>query len=457
MSDLLELERARREAPEDEALRRRWSSTLSLLGQDPPVPIPGMLWKHLPPGVFKMGSPEDEVGRYADEAQREIVVDYDYWIADICVSKTQWIAGGGREDVTQAPSGAVTSVSWDDAVEWCQRLSEKWPGWEFRLPYEVEWERAAKLACPDNERDENWLGNVWQWQQDAYRPDGPRLPLGCCAVVPGSTMPGSVAWPSGSGTIPRIGARSSDSDSQEGEDEGPDPTGRFAAAPGATSRSTCARRFVTGTILRVGSSASVSDSQGEEDDRHPLAVSCGVARGTTMPRTAARPSVSASRPSPGTSTTDSGSSEREDERRPFIVASEVAPGTASRSTCARPTASATRPVTGSSTSVSDSQGEEDERRPFGVSYGADRAAPPTVAVAQPNERSERSALRQGYNTSTSASESSPRDRSVLRGGSRHYAPIFLRSSFRHRFDPTLRFNNIGFRVVAVRASGRVIK
>ena len=37
----------------------------------------------------------------------------------------------------------VESVSWDDAVEFCQRLSQK-TGQEYRLPNEAEWEYACR-------------------------------------------------------------------------------------------------------------------------------------------------------------------------------------------------------------------------------------------------------------------------------------------------------------------------
>ena len=38
----------------------------------------------------------------------------------------------------------VLEVSYDDARAYCEYLSEKYPGWNFRLPTEAEWENAAK-------------------------------------------------------------------------------------------------------------------------------------------------------------------------------------------------------------------------------------------------------------------------------------------------------------------------
>jgi formylglycine-generating enzyme required for sulfatase activity len=40
----------------------------------------------------------------------------------------------------------VEQVSWQDAVEFCARLSEMDPGYNYRLPTEAEWEYACRAA-----------------------------------------------------------------------------------------------------------------------------------------------------------------------------------------------------------------------------------------------------------------------------------------------------------------------
>ena len=84
----------------------------------------------LPPGRFMMGSPPDEPGRDDDEVQHEVVITSSFAIARTEVTQAQWQAVMGRnpsyyQDTKDADRRPVERVSWFDAVEYLNRLTEK--------------------------------------------------------------------------------------------------------------------------------------------------------------------------------------------------------------------------------------------------------------------------------------------------------------------------------------------
>ena len=107
----------------------------------------------LPGGQFQMGSPEGE-GIY-DERPQHLVTVGSFWMGKYPITQAQWkvVAGFARVERDLSPELSkfkgydrpVEQVTWEEAVEFCQRLSQK-AGCEFRLPSEAEWEYACRAG-----------------------------------------------------------------------------------------------------------------------------------------------------------------------------------------------------------------------------------------------------------------------------------------------------------------------
>jgi formylglycine-generating enzyme required for sulfatase activity len=106
----------------------------------------------IPGGSFTMGSPDSELGRSDEGPQREVNVSA-FLMGKYPVTQAQWKAVAalpkiGR-DLDADPANfkgdnlPVEQVRWDDAIEFCQRLSKQ-TGREYRLPSEAEWEYACR-------------------------------------------------------------------------------------------------------------------------------------------------------------------------------------------------------------------------------------------------------------------------------------------------------------------------
>lgn len=112
-------------------------------------------------GKFNMGSPSDEAQRGEDEVLHEVTVD-DFYISAYEVTQKEYedIMGSNPSNF-DGDNLPVENVSWYDAIEYCNKLSEKEGltpvykidgdevSWDrsangYRLPTEAEWEYAAR-------------------------------------------------------------------------------------------------------------------------------------------------------------------------------------------------------------------------------------------------------------------------------------------------------------------------
>ena len=155
-------------------------------GQPWKVALPGgmklsMVW--IRPGEFMMGSPEErkkgglfglggkmvqqaEEGRYKNEGpQTRVRLTKGFWLGSTQVTQGQW-KGLMRTNpscfIESGPNAPVDCVSWDDAMEFCSKLTERERregrlpnGYEYTLPTEAQWEYAARAGTISRW----WFGN----------------------------------------------------------------------------------------------------------------------------------------------------------------------------------------------------------------------------------------------------------------------------------------------------------
>jgi formylglycine-generating enzyme required for sulfatase activity len=126
----------------------------------------------IPGGSFQMGSPDKE-NIYIERPQHLVNVP-PFFMGKYPITQAQWRVVAGYPQVKQTlntePSTfkgdklPVETVSWDDAVEFCARLSSK-TSHTYRLPSEAEWEYACRANTKTsyhfgNEISQDFLNNI---------------------------------------------------------------------------------------------------------------------------------------------------------------------------------------------------------------------------------------------------------------------------------------------------------
>ena len=154
---------------------------------------------YAPGGTFLMGSPLSETGRDNDEGPQSNATVPSFYMSKYEVTQAQYKAVIGTNPSSfKGDDLPVDSVSWNDAVEFCRKLSRT-TGREYRLPTEAEWEYASRAGTtgpyagnidaltwysansgsqphPVGQKQPNGLGlydmygNVWEWCQSKYKP-----------------------------------------------------------------------------------------------------------------------------------------------------------------------------------------------------------------------------------------------------------------------------------------------
>ena len=213
------------DAKQAQAGQDAWAKYLGVLSVAQTNSI-GMKLVLIPPGEFMMGSPkeviEEELKAHGDDGwfqervpsegpQHRVRITSPYWLGatDITQEEYQRVMGSDPNKFQGDAKKPVEQVSWDDAVEFCRKLSklpaEKAAKRRYSLPTEAQWEYACRagtktrLYSGDDDAglvDVAWFstnaggqthpvgqkkpnawglydmhGNVWQWCQDWYDKD----------------------------------------------------------------------------------------------------------------------------------------------------------------------------------------------------------------------------------------------------------------------------------------------
>jgi len=104
-----------------------------------------------PPGHFRMGTSEDAPQHLLNERPVEVTLSRGFWMQQTELTQNQYQQlMGCNPSFFRGEHNPVDSVTWDEATEFCRRLSELPPEKEagnlFRLPTEAEWEYACRAG-----------------------------------------------------------------------------------------------------------------------------------------------------------------------------------------------------------------------------------------------------------------------------------------------------------------------
>lgn len=99
----------------------------------------------IPAGSFLMGSKEDGQDHEVERPQHQVNVA-GFYMGKFEITQAQWKAVmDGDPSYFKGETFPVENVSWEDAKEFCKRLSKK-TGKQYRLPSEAEWEYACRAG-----------------------------------------------------------------------------------------------------------------------------------------------------------------------------------------------------------------------------------------------------------------------------------------------------------------------
>jgi formylglycine-generating enzyme required for sulfatase activity len=161
-----------------------------ILSQAPRLNTIGMQFKLLPAGSFTMG----DANGSDIEAPHPVTLTQPFELGVYEVTQEQYEAVmGTNPSVFKGAKNPVEKVSWEDAVEFCRKLSalpeEKAAGRVYRLPTEAEWEYACRAGATTRYSfgdvgsrqlsDYAWFGNnsgdrtidaaqIWENDEDNY-------------------------------------------------------------------------------------------------------------------------------------------------------------------------------------------------------------------------------------------------------------------------------------------------
>jgi formylglycine-generating enzyme required for sulfatase activity len=99
-------------------------------------------------GTFLMGSPKNEPERYDDEIQHQVTLTQGYWLADTACTQALWqaVMDNNPAYFKDDLNNPVEQISWNDVKTFLDKLNQRIPNLNARLPTEAEWEYACRAG-----------------------------------------------------------------------------------------------------------------------------------------------------------------------------------------------------------------------------------------------------------------------------------------------------------------------
>ncbi len=111
-----------------------------------------MVFVLVPPGKFRMGSPEDESDRQKDETLHDVTLTEPFYLARYTVTQAEYEALiGNNPSHFKGARFPVECVRWKDAQDYADKLTKKRADNHlYRLPTEAEWEYSCRGGRPSS-------------------------------------------------------------------------------------------------------------------------------------------------------------------------------------------------------------------------------------------------------------------------------------------------------------------